>query len=282
MASRRGAAGRRPDGVRWHRSRLLGRGRRHVPSLKGANGPLSGGRGATARVVLPAARRPAAPQDGSVGRGQEHRDATLGGRAGSAARRARRLAARRARRSQGPGRASAGARDRGHAISCTPWGPSSTSPTIQWRCARSFACSGPEGRPSSGCPTGSIRFSAPCSSSASTEWAITATGWRSRSRRPPSSASSRRAGFRVTAATGLLFMPGALRMLDLWAHTPHPVALASHGRRPPALPVAGGSRAGRPSSRVPDRLRRRAACIARGASRRGGAHSPCCRGPGAM
>ena len=161
MASRRGAAGRRPDGVRWHRSRLLGRGRRHVPSLKGANGPLSGGRGATARVVLPAARRPAAPQDGSVGRGQEHRDATLGGRAGSAARRARRLAARRARRSQGPGRASAGARDRGHAISCTPWGPSSTSPTIQWRCARSFACSGPEGRPSSGCPTGSIRFSAP-------------------------------------------------------------------------------------------------------------------------
>jgi hypothetical protein len=46
--------------------------------------------------------------------------------------------------------------------------------------------------------------------------------------------------------------------------------------------VAGGSRAGRPSSRVPDRLRRRAARIARGASRRGGAHSPCCRGPGAM
>jgi SAM-dependent methyltransferase len=30
------------------------------------------------------------------------------------------------------------------------------------------------------------------------------------------------AGFRVTATTGILFMPGALRMLDLWAHTRRP------------------------------------------------------------
>ena len=30
------------------------------------------------------------------------------------------------------------------------------------------------------------------------------------------------AGFRVSATTGLLFMPGWLRMLDLWCHTRRP------------------------------------------------------------
>lgn len=65
------------------------------------------------------------------------------------------------------------------------------------------------------------------------------------------------AGFQVTAQTSILFLPGWLRMLNLWCHTRLPPLATLTGR--PVRPFAGLYRWVLNGQRtwLPDRMRRR-------------------------